>query len=99
MRYQIAMMHIIYFLRLEIVIELKNKYRFSGSQKLSMTNHNVMPRIIINNCVYNTRTAHKMKKHIEAFIASSSNISLVQKHDSIHFQGLKSFILAARKIT
>ena len=94
------MMQIVYFLRLEIVIELENKYRISGSQKLSMTNHNVMARIMVNNCFYNTRTtAHKMKKHIEAFIASSSNISLVQKHDSIHFQGLKSFILAARKIT
>ena len=82
-----------------MMIKSKKKCRISGSQKLSMTNHNVMPRIIINNYVYNTRTAHKMKKHIEAFIASSSNISLVQKHDSIHFQGLKSFILAARKIT
>ena len=83
-----------------MAIKLKKKCRVSGSQKLSMTNHNVMPRIIVNNCFYNTRTtAHKMKKHIEAFIASSSNISLVQKHDSIHFQGLKSFILAARKIT
>ena len=86
-------------MRIEMMIKSKKKCRISGSQKLSMTNHNVMPRIIINNCVYNTRTAHKMKKHIEAFIASSSNISLVQKHDSIHFQGLKSFILAARKIT